>query len=256
MPVLPGIGAAAGLLAAMATTLVLSGTPGEADKNVSYSWTPTTTGASGSVTYSIGSGALPTGLSINSSTGAITGTPTVFENQTFTIHGVDSLGSFDLTVTIHVWDYLGYLVAAANYNMGAEYNLVPVTTSGAAIYADALRMIFQTTQAASRSRPVIYSQTGSVPDALVFSGPNFTHAGSAGNVTSDLPFATLKALSASTTYWIGIANESGNTDARADGTATPSRFKAHTFASADDNPIGSTSTFGSRICCALHIRLQ
>lgn len=50
--------------------------------NVAYSQSVSATGAT---TYSITSGSLPTGLSLNSSTGAITGTPTVPASYSFTI---------------------------------------------------------------------------------------------------------------------------------------------------------------------------
>jgi hypothetical protein len=59
--------------------------------------------ASGSgVTYSIDEGALPNGLSLNSSTGAITGTPTAAGEYTFTIRAQNSDGSDYAEFTIVV----------------------------------------------------------------------------------------------------------------------------------------------------------
>ena len=61
---------------------------------VSYSQTITTTGGTGSGrVFSISSGALPNGLSINSSSGAITGTPTTGGPFTFTVFVRDSGGN-------------------------------------------------------------------------------------------------------------------------------------------------------------------
>lgn len=49
--------------------------------------------ATGSPTYTISSGTLPTGLSLNSSTGAVTGTPTYFGGYSFTIQAANETGS-------------------------------------------------------------------------------------------------------------------------------------------------------------------
>ena len=57
--------------------LSISGTPGTAATvGTQYSFTPTAAGGTTPYTFSINAGTLPAGLSINSSTGAITGTPT------------------------------------------------------------------------------------------------------------------------------------------------------------------------------------
>jgi len=77
-----------------------SGTVGQA-----FSSTVTTSGfASSDLTFTIGSGSLPAGLALNSSTGAITGTPTAAGNQSITVTATHSAGgsatssSFTLTV--------------------------------------------------------------------------------------------------------------------------------------------------------------
>jgi hypothetical protein len=49
--------------------------------------------ATGSPTYTVISGSLPTGLSLNSSTGAITGTPTYYGANSFTIQAANETGS-------------------------------------------------------------------------------------------------------------------------------------------------------------------
>ena len=66
-----------------------SGALTAAGLNVAYS-TPVSATGDSTITYSITSGSLPTGLSLNSSTGAITGTPTVEETSNFTITATDS----------------------------------------------------------------------------------------------------------------------------------------------------------------------
>lgn len=47
----------------------------------------------GTARYSVASGALPAGLSLNAATGALTGTPTVAGNASFSIRGTDGHGN-------------------------------------------------------------------------------------------------------------------------------------------------------------------
>ena len=62
-------------------------------RNVPYSQTVTASGGTGPYTYAVTSGALPAGLSLNASTGAITGTPTGTGASAFTITATDSLAN-------------------------------------------------------------------------------------------------------------------------------------------------------------------
>jgi hypothetical protein len=67
-----------------------------------FSFTPTNNG-SAATSWSVTSGTLPTGLSLNSSTGEISGTPTTEETQSITVQATNAYGSdtvsFDITVT-------------------------------------------------------------------------------------------------------------------------------------------------------------
>jgi len=56
-----------------------------------YSQQLTVTGAAGAVSWSIGTGTLPAGLTLNSATGLISGTPALAGAQTFTVNALDSL---------------------------------------------------------------------------------------------------------------------------------------------------------------------
>lgn len=108
-----------------------SGALTAAGLNVAYSTSVSATGDS-TITYSVTSGSLPTGLSLNSSTGAITGTPTVEATNNFTITATDSQNqttsrSFSIQVTSNVSvDYLvvaggggGGMTPATGYGSGA-----------------------------------------------------------------------------------------------------------------------------------------
>ena len=80
--------------------------------NSSYNTTLEATDADAtSVGYSLTAGSLPTGLSLNGSTGVISGTPTVQESQTFTITATDAGGNsssreFTLSVANLTVEYL------------------------------------------------------------------------------------------------------------------------------------------------------
>lgn len=70
--------------------------------NSAYSQTITSTGGVGTVSFSISSGTLPAGLSLNSTSGLISGTPTSTAAATFTVRATDSnncTGSTSYTVT-------------------------------------------------------------------------------------------------------------------------------------------------------------
>jgi hypothetical protein len=67
-----------------------------------YKYTELATGGVGSYTWSISSGSLPSGLSINSSTGAITGTPTTSNNYSFTVQVTDGTHTATKSSTIKV----------------------------------------------------------------------------------------------------------------------------------------------------------
>jgi hypothetical protein len=68
-------------LAALNTTLTIGS---------AYSSAATASGGASPYVYAVTSGTLPTGLTLNTSTGAITGTPTVTTSQTFTITATDA----------------------------------------------------------------------------------------------------------------------------------------------------------------------
>src|SRR5262249_22996622 len=69
-----------------------------------YNQTVAATGATGAKPFAVPSGALPTGLTLNSASGAITGTPTSANAFTFTITATDTVGASGnaaFTVTIN-----------------------------------------------------------------------------------------------------------------------------------------------------------
>lgn len=78
-------------------------TPPNGQVGLTYSHTFTATGGTPPYTWSITAGSLPTGLSLNSSTGVVSGTPTASGTFTFTITATDATplsGSVSCSITI------------------------------------------------------------------------------------------------------------------------------------------------------------
>jgi len=70
---------------------------------VSYSQQITTAGGTGSVSFALQAGSLlPTGLSLNTTTGQITGTPSVAGNYNFNVNITDSTGTFGRGMRIYI----------------------------------------------------------------------------------------------------------------------------------------------------------
>jgi hypothetical protein len=94
-------------------TIIVAGSPSnlncgpcsasKATVGTGYSATMTVTGGTAPFTFSLTSGALPAGLTLNTTTGVISGTPTTAGTTTFTVKVVDANGSVDTdTCTIVV----------------------------------------------------------------------------------------------------------------------------------------------------------
>ena len=87
----------------IAADLTLTGTVPPATRAVAYSFRPTTTGGWPGYTYTVQSGTLPAGLSLNSTTGLISGTPTTQSENSATVRVTDADGGVaDLAVNISV----------------------------------------------------------------------------------------------------------------------------------------------------------
>ncbi|HVH71066.1 MAG TPA: FG-GAP-like repeat-containing protein [Candidatus Dormibacteraeota bacterium] len=103
-----------------------------------YSTSLQVTGGTGTATWSLVTGTLPTGLSLNSSTGTITGTPTAAGTSPITVKVTDSANPPDsvttaLSITIHTAPAPTFAISTAelpNGSIGTPYDQILGVTGG------------------------------------------------------------------------------------------------------------------------------
>ena len=148
--------------------------------------TATPTASGGAVTSWSISPSLPAGLTLNTSTGAISGTPTAVSSSTpYTVTATNAGGSDTATVTIQVNDVSPYAVSYS----GSPFTLTKGTAMTTA------------TPSASGGTVTLWSITPSLPAGLTFST-------STGEISG-----TPTAVSSSTTYTVTANNTGGSATA-------------------------------------------
>ena len=119
-----------------------------------YNQVLSATGGTAPYTFAVSSGALPTGLSLNPATGAITGTPTTFGTFNFTITATDNNGCPGSRA-------YAIVIAAATC---PAITLNPITLPSAHIGTP----YSQTVTASGGAPPYTYSVTGTLPNGMSF----------------------------------------------------------------------------------------
>jgi uncharacterized protein YhjY with autotransporter beta-barrel domain len=107
---------------------------------IAYNQTVTASGGNGSYTYSISAGSLPAGLSLNTGTGAITGTPSAGGTANFTVSAIDTngnTGSRNLSINIIVPITVNP-ATLPNGTAGTPYNQTVTASGGTAPYTFAV----------------------------------------------------------------------------------------------------------------------
>ncbi len=108
---------------------------------VPYSQQITTAGGTGSVSFALQPGSLlPTGLSLNATTGDITGTPTVAGNYNFNVNITDSTGTFSRGMRIYISPIrISSPATLPNGTQNVAYSQTIVVTGGTPPYTFSLR---------------------------------------------------------------------------------------------------------------------
>jgi YVTN family beta-propeller protein/uncharacterized repeat protein (TIGR03803 family) len=116
------------------SSLTLSCPTGTAQVGVAYSSALTATGGVAPYTFSIISGSLPPGLTLNTSTGAITGTPTTSGTYNFTAQVVDSKGNTATASCSIVVSGLTLSCPTGTAQLGVAYSSALTASGGVAPY--------------------------------------------------------------------------------------------------------------------------
>jgi YVTN family beta-propeller protein len=116
------------------SALTLSCPTGSAQLGVAYSSALTASGGVAPYTFSITTGSLPPGLTLNTSTGAITGTPTTAGTYNFTAQVVDSKGNTATASCSIVVSSLALTCPSGTAQVGVAYSSALVASGGVAPY--------------------------------------------------------------------------------------------------------------------------
>ncbi|MGA2520345.1 MAG: fibronectin type III domain-containing protein [Acidimicrobiales bacterium] len=123
-------------LAVVADPQIGSAALGDGELDVAYEATPSVSGGTGPFTWSVSSGSLPGGLSIDASTGAITGTPTTGGSASFTVMVTDAEAqTATRSETVFIAD-LPVITSAAlpGGEVGVAYDATPTVLDGTGPY--------------------------------------------------------------------------------------------------------------------------
>lgn len=106
-----------------------------------YSATLAVTGSTGTVTWSVVSGTLHSGLSLNASTGEISGTPTSAASNSITFRATDSVGYAEKTLTLTITSAVNITISPSSLpsgTVGSSYSQTMSASGGTAPYTWAI----------------------------------------------------------------------------------------------------------------------
>jgi uncharacterized repeat protein (TIGR01451 family) len=162
---------------------------------VAYNSSLAATGGAGGYVFSIASGSLPAGLTLNASTGAITGTPTAYGTSSFTAKVVDSTGTTAGTTTsscsIVIAPPIALTCAVATGQMGVAYNSSLAATGGAGGY------VFSIASGSLPAGLTLNASTGAITGTPTAAGISFftskAHDSTSGDATNNCSITVVAA---------------------------------------------------------------
>ncbi len=165
-----------------------------ATAGVAYSSALSASGGAGALTYNITSGSLPTGLSLNTSTGAITGTPTTVGPATFTAKVQDAYGDTpatqSYTITVNPGAATHFAVAltssstiTAGGTVSFKITALDVDNNTATGYSGTVMFTSSDAQAALPANSTLASGVGSFSATLKTAGSQTITATDTTNAT-------------------------------------------------------------------------
>ena len=122
---------------AAAPAIAFTGTmPATATYNVAYAGSAAAGGGAGTLTYSLAGGALPAGVALNASTGAVAGTPTAAGTFNFTVKAADAYGDSNTQAYSVVVSYPAMSITTAatlpTGYVGSNYTTTTLAATGGA----------------------------------------------------------------------------------------------------------------------------
>ena len=196
-------------------------------QGAAYSQTLAASGGSGSYTWSITGGALPAGLTLKSSTGAITGTPTAFGNPSITFKATDTntlFGTAALTLTINP----------------------PVTITTSTLPSGAVGAAYNQTLAASGGLPTLGAYTWSItsgnlqPGLSLNSSTGLISGTPSAGGTVNIAFRATDSAGNFGGATLTVAIAGGTTTSLSTSLTSPSAFSANLTLTASVSPNTST----------------
>ena len=194
-----------------APTLTISTTSlPDAGVGTVYSQPVQATGGIQPYTWSISAGSLPANLTINSSTGVISGTPSAAGTSNFTVRVADSASTPTITtralsinVTLPSSRLIGADDVAATGTHGANYLLLTKWTATASGNLNQIRV---KCGAPGNVKVALYADSGGSPGAL--RGVNNTGAAVLAGQWNPINLSSPVAVFQGTTYWLAFISDS------------------------------------------------